>query len=270
MEKVVLKIYGDGEFWIDGQKRAKIYPDGEIWADGKQIARVYPDGDIWAGSARVGRVYPDGDLYIDNQKVAGGVYLLDLLSASDDTPMRESVSDNSPDNTAPVSHSADKLIQAAKNLSELGPVAACIIFVAILLAVAFIYGCFHFWFSDISFLLFGNMMSLGAAATFFVYAGMAFTMYRHIRTAIKKRETLFMQGLIMQAVTFFVNIIVFTVLDLIVTANAYGLTLGDALGEVGHALSGSLPGFLLIGVFVGMAPAIAGAFISFVYNKTRR
>ena len=52
VEKTVVKIYGDGEFWIDGQKKAKLYPDGEIWADGELIARVYEDGKMLASGEK--------------------------------------------------------------------------------------------------------------------------------------------------------------------------------------------------------------------------
>ena len=263
LEKVIVKIYGDGEFWMDGQKRAKLHPDGEIWADGKRVARLYEDGEIWADGKQIGKVYSDGDLWIGNRKVASGIYLLDLLASSKEESSKESSYENKKQSYS-YQGGGNK-----RSSSESSSVGGGFIFVTVLLIVAFIYAAFRFWLTELPTLLFGNMQTLGSVAMIFVYASMAVMMYLHICMATKEKETKFLRGLLMQAGAFFVNIIVFTILDLIATAISYGYTVGDALGEVGNALAGSFFGFVLIGVFVGLAPTIISSLISSVCIKKR-
>lgn len=256
VEKTVVKIYGDGEFWIDGQKKAKLYPDGEIWADGELIARVYEDGEIYSNGKRIGKVYSDGDLWLDGKKVASGVYLLDLLGSYQKSSSNESSYEYKKQN-----YSCNGGGNNGSS-SRLGSVGGGFIFVTVLLIVAFIYAAFRFWTSELPTILFGNMQTLGSVAMVFVYAGMVITMYLHICMATKNKKTYFRRGLLMQAGVFFANIIVFTILDLIATALSYGYTIGDALGEVGNALAGNFFGFILIGIFVGLAPTIVSSLIS--------
>lgn len=259
--KSVVKIYGDGEFWIDGTKRAKLYPDGEIWADGHIVARLYEDGDIWSGGVKIGHVYSDGELWIGNNRVATGIYLLDLLDHAPNQARNERGFDYRGNRSAP---NFENYKSKSSNGSSVG---GCFIFVAVLLLIAFIYGCFRFWISELPGLLFGNMQTLGNVAMIFVYAGMFLMMYLHICMATQKKAVLFLRGILLQAGAFFVNIIVFTILDLIITALSYGFTIADALGEIGGALGGGIFGFLVIGIFVGLAPTIVSAFVSFLCIK---
>ena len=263
MSKNVVKIYGDGEIWLDGHREGKIYTDGEIYANGKRIGKIYDDGDIWIDGKQAGRVYSDGEVWIDGKKAASGVYLLDLLGDSNQ-PQRETDSGTSRANS--FGNAAARFTNAG-NRSSGSDIGCGVIFVAILLIVAFIYGAFRLWLTELPALLFGNMQVMGTVAMLSIYICMVVVAYIHCSMATQRKETLFLKSLLMQATAFFANIIVFTVLDLIAVALSYGLSVGDALGEIGMALGGSLLGMILIAVFVGLAPTIVSSLISFICIK---
>lgn len=65
-----VKVYSDGDVYINGRMDSKIYPDGEIWSYGKNIAKIYPDGEIWSGGCKVGRIYSDGEIWLGSTCVA--------------------------------------------------------------------------------------------------------------------------------------------------------------------------------------------------------
>ena len=264
MGKNVVKIYGDGEIWLDGHKKGKIYPDGEVYINGSRIGRIYEDGDIWIDGKQAGRVFANGDVWIGSKKVASGVYLLDLLGDSDPPPPRDTDSDTSCSNS--FGNAASRFANVRNQMSD-SNVGCGFIFVAILLIVAFIYGAFHFWLTELPTLLFGNMQIMGTAAMLSTYLCMAAVAYLHCSMATRNKEPMFLKALLMQAAVFFANIIVFTVFDLIALALSYGFSIGDALGEIGGALGGSLLGMILIAVFVGLAPTIVSSFISFLCIK---
>jgi len=268
MGRTIVKIYGDGEFWIDGQKRAKLYSDGDIYADGRRIGRLYPDGDIYIDGKRVGKVYPDGEVWVGDQRVATGVYLLDLLEGSGGTGS----SSGQGYSAGGSGFGGSSGFGGGNRLNDLAEVGSSgfglgLLVVIVLLIVASLYACFKLWTSEIPQLIFGNMNVLGPVATVAVYAGMLFTMYWHCCIATKSKEEQFVRGVLMQAGVFFANVIVFTILDLIATALSYGFSVGDALGEIGNALAGSLLGMLVIAVFIGMAPTIVSSLISRVCIK---
>ena len=264
MGKEIVKIYGDGEIWTDGRKKGKIYPDGEIYVDGKLFGRIYEDGEIWVDGKRAGRVFTNGDVWIGNQKVATGVYLLELLGNSAPPPQQEFHSGSS--RAGSFSSAASRFSDSATNASG-GGVGCAALFVAVLLIVAFIYAIFRFWLTELPTLLFGNMQVMGTVAMLSVYVCMVLVAYIHCCLATQKDKMLFFQALLMQAAAFFANIIVFTILDMIAIAFSYGLSIGDVLGELGGALGGSFFGMLVIAVFVGLAPTLVRTLISFICIK---
>ena len=263
MSKNVVKIYGDGEIWLDGHREGKIYTDGEIYANGKRIGKIYDDGDIWIDGKQAGRVYSDGDVWIDGKKVASGVYLLDLLVDSNPPPHE---TDFGTSRANSFGNAAARFTNAG-NRSSGSDIGCGVIFVAILLIVAFIYGAFRLWLTELPSLLFGNMQIMGTAALLSTYICMVVVAYIHCSMATKKKETLFLQSLLMQAVAFLANIVVFTVLDLIAIAISYGFSIGDVFDALGGALGGSFFGMILIGVFVGLAPTIVSSLISSICIK---
>ncbi len=264
MGKDVVKIYGDGEIWIDGHKKGKIYPDGEIYVDRNRVGKIYEDGDIWIDGQQVGRVFANGDVWIGSKKVATGVYLLDLLGDSDPTPPRKTEADFSHDTR--FENAADRFKRSGNRSSD-SSFSSVFTFVAVLLIVAFIYGAFRLWLTELPSLLFGNMQVMGTAAMLSTYLSMFVVAYIHCSMATKSKELMFLKALLMQAAAFFANIIVFTILDLIALAISYGFSIGDALGEIGGALGGSLIGMIVIAVFVGLAPTIVSSLISFLCIK---
>lgn len=263
MSKNVVKIYGDGEIWLDGHRKGKIYPDGEIYANGNRIGKIYEDGDIWIDGKQAGRVYPNGEIWVDGKKVASGVYLLELLGNSDQ-PQRETNSDTSRANS--FGNAAARFTNAG-NRSSGSDIGCGVIFVAILLIVAFIYGAFRFWLTELPTLLFGNMQIMGTVAMLSTYICMVVVGYIHCTMVTRRKETLFLKSLLMQAAAFFANIIIFTVLDLIALAISYGFSIGDVFNALGGALGGSFLGMILIAVFVGLAPTIVSSIISSICIK---
>lgn len=264
MGKSIVKIYGDGEIWIDGRQEGKIYPDGEIYANGKLFGRIYEDGDIWIDGRKAGRVFANGDVWIGSEKVATGVYLLELLGDSDPPPPKDTTLHTSRTNS---SGNAGSQFTNSRNRSSSGSFGFGFVFVTVLLVVAFIYGAFRFWLTELPTLLFGNMQIMGTAAMVSTYVCMVLVAYVHCSLATRSKEPMFLKAMFMQAAAFFANIIVFTILDLIALAISYGLSIGDALGEVGGAIGGSSLGMILVAVFVGLAPTIVSWFISFICIK---
>ncbi|MBQ7858754.1 MAG: hypothetical protein IJ347_01290 [Faecalibacterium sp.] len=265
MARTVVKIYGDGEFWVDGQKRAKLYPDGEIYADGRKVGRVYPDGDIYIDGKCAGKVYSDGEVWVGGQKVATGVYLLDLLEGSGGA---DSTSGRDDSNGSPKFGGFGGGTKLDDRVEVGGSSFGCgVLFVIVLLIVASIYAFFKLWTSELPQLLFSNMNTLGPVATVAVYAGMLFMIYYHCCQSTQEKDVQFVRGMLQQAGVFFANVIVFTVLDLIVTALSYGFTLGDVLTAAGSALAGSVFGMILIAVFIGAAPTIVSSILSLICIK---
>lgn len=263
MADPVVKIYGDGEFWVDGQRKAKMYPDGEIWANGSKVGKVYSDGDIWIDGESVGRVFSNGDLWIGNRKVATGIYLLDMLDSNGNPSANQKESSAS---AAPTFISMG-IANIGRSAPDIGNFGCGLIFVVVLLIVAFVYACFALWFSELPQIMFGNFQSLGKIAMISVYVCMFITMYKHCKTAVHNGRVMFFKGLVMQGVVFLANIVIFTVLDLIVTATSYGIPVGIALGELGGLLGGSLGGIIISAVFVAAAPTVVSSIISFICIK---
>lgn len=264
MGKSIVKIYGDGEIWIDGRQEGKIYPDGEIYANGKLYGRIYEDGDIWIDGRKAGRVFANGDVWIGSKRVATGVYLLELLGNSDQPPTNATTVHTSRTNSF---ENAGSRFSTKSSSDSSGSFSTGFIFVTLLLVVAFIYGAFRFWLTELPTLLFGNMQIMGTAAMLSTYVCMVLAAYIHCAMATKSKKTMFFKALLMQAAAFFANIIVFTILDLIALAISYGFSIGDVLGEIGGALGGSFLGMILVAVFVGLAPTIVSCFISFICIK---
>lgn len=262
MANSVVKIYGDGEFWVDGERKAKLYPDGDIWANGKKIGKVYSDGDIWIDGKSVGRVFSNGDLWIGSRKVATGIYLLDLLDQRGDPPVQKQES-----HTTFVGGFVPKgrpnFNSSSSGCSGFGCMA---LFVVVLLIVALVYACFALWFSELPQILFGNLQYFGTGAMVSVYACMFLMIYKHCKLAVGDGRVQFFKGLLMQGGTFVLNIFVFTVLDVLVTASDYGIPVGDALGELGGLLGG-FGGMVASAFFVALAPTAVSSIISAICIK---
>ena len=268
MGKSILKIYDDGEFWLDGKKQAKLYENGEIWADGKKIAMLYENGDIWMDGKKIGSCTSDGNLWINDRKVASGVYLLSVIEGSPKNPQQPAHQEYSYSASAPKA----KPKSTIGDLDGFGMILFC---ASILLAVAALIACFKLWITDMPEVLTGHLQSTGlrVAALVSVYGCMVFLLYLHWDIATRKNKVMFFGGLLMQGCAFLVNLLLFTVLDMCATAASYGISAFDALGELGKVTgfgsSGGLLGIVATVVIFGLAPTILGALINKIYLKIK-
>lgn len=141
-----VKVYSDGDVYINGRMDSKIYPDGEIWSYGKIIAKIYPDGEIWSGGCKVGRIYSDGEIWVGSTCVAraNGGY----SGNGTDTSYSNNTDDYSlsdVDSRKQKTHSAIGIAvggDESQNLSGIGCIA---ILVGIYLVVCMILFCFVIW-----------------------------------------------------------------------------------------------------------------------------
>lgn len=271
MGRTIVKFYSDGEFWIDGHKRAKLHPDGEIWADGRKIANLYEDGEIWMDGKRVGFCSEDGDLWINNRKVATGIHLLSVMQQ----PQRET--DQSYESESRKSWGGGTSFGSGSGGFSGGGGGGGILggafFVVVLLLVAFLIACFKVWVTDMPQTLTSMMQSEGVKgiALVSVYVCMAVMLYMHWDIATRKNKPLFFLGLLLQGASFLVNLIVFTLIDLMATASAYGMSLFAGFSELGSIIgfggAGGLFGMIFALGFMGLAPAIVGTLINLLYLK---
>lgn len=268
MGKSILKIYDDGEFWLDGKKCAKLYENGEIWADGKKIANVYEDGDIWMDGKKIGVCTSSGELWINNRKVADGIYLSSVLEGGKATAQQP----EQPKVTyaAPVRRSNPN--SPLKDLDGFGMILFC---AGVLIAVVILIACFKLWITDMPEVLTGHLNSKGLkpVALVSVYAWMFALLYLHWEIGTRKNKMMFFLGLLLQGGAFLLNLLLFTVLDMCATASSYGIPITKALGELGKVTGfGSKGGFLGIVATVaifGLAPTILGALINKLYLKIK-
>jgi len=268
MAKDIIRIYGDGEIWIDGKMRARIYPDGDIYSNGKRIGKIYEDGDIWMDSRSVGRVYKNGEVWIGGKRVATGVYLLALLEGSNPPPRPDNAERDIPD----IDSSASNIPRAPHiptTPAASGGAAGCVgtLFV-VLLIIIFIYACFRMWFVELPTLLFDNMQNVGDIATFSTYACMFIAAYLHCALASQRRRVMFFGSLLAQGALFIGNIIVFTLVELITYAIPYGFTIADAFGELGGALGGSFSSIVFSALIMGVAPTIVTSLLGYLFIRS--
>lgn len=272
MEKTIVKFYGDGEFWIAGKKRAKIYPDGEIWADDKKIGRLYEDCDIWIDGRKVGSCTTNGEIWIDGKRVATGVHLLSVFKQKETTSSSSSYEKN---------HSRgggnSQILEFVMNASSgTGSIYGHIIFGGIVvLIVCSIIASVLLWIKGMPDIYAENMNhpTISIMAQISSYLFMFLMLYKH--WDIITREGIcniidffgaFLRGLVMQGIVCFAHFVVFYILDVVITAFSYGLTLFEILSNFGDIFAGS---FLLAGIlstiFFGLAPALISTLSASLY-----
>ena len=261
MGKTVVKFYGDGEFWIDGQKRAKLYSDGDIWADGKKIGQLYEDGDIWINGRKVGSCTEDGDIWIDGKRVATGVHLLSVFDQKESSSSSSSyTSSYSSSGGSPTRSQVGEILESAVNGSLfLGSF--------VVLVICTILASFLVWTRGIPDIFATNFNNYGIAkaALIFTYTGMLFMLYKHWDIATREGEPMFCIGLLLQGLACLFNILVFYLLDIFITAFSYGFTLFEILGQFGSLFAGFLGAAIGVVLFFGLAPALVGTVFNFFY-----
>lgn len=266
MAKDIVKIYGDGEIWINGKMKAKIYPDGDIYSNGKLIGKIYEDGDIWLDNRSVGRVFANGEVWIGNERVAKDVYLLALLDDSNPPPRPDDAQKNAPDTDFAASSTprtpTPPITPAA---SDGGAGCAGTLFV-VLLIIIFLYACFRMWF-EVPTLMLNNMINLRGLATFSTYACMFIAAYLHCALASQRRRVMFFGALLAQGALFIGNIVVFTFIELLTYVIPSGFSIADAFGALGGALGGSFFDVVFIALVMGTAPTIVTSLLSHLIIK---
>ena len=265
MGKTVVKFYGDGEFWIDGKKRAKLYSDGDIWADGKKIGQLYEDGDIWINGRKVGSCTEDGDIWIDGKRVATGVHLLSVFEQKKSSSSSSSyTSSYSSSGGSPTRSQVGEILESAVNGSLfLGSF--------VVLVICTILASFLVWTRGIPDIFATNFNNYGLAkaALVFTYTGMLFMLYKHWDIATREGEPMFLIGLLLQGLACLFNILVFYLLDIFITAFSYGFTLFEILGQFGSLFAGFLGAAIGVVLFFGLAPALVGTVFNFLYLKIK-
>ena len=275
MAKDIVRIYGDGEIWINGRLSARIYPDGDIYSNGNRIGKIYEDGDIWMDNRSVGRVFTNGEVWIGNERVATGVYLLALLDDSNPPPQPENTAQNTPDTSADTTGTARaRRAPNAPHIPTTPPAAeggaGCAgTLIIISLIIIFIYVCFRMWITEVPVLITNNMPNVGGIATFSAYACMLVTAYLHCALVSQRRRTMFIGALLAQGGLFIANVVVFTFIELLTYIIPYGFTIGDAFGQLGVALGGSLSEFIFIGIVMGLAPTIVTSLLGNLFIRNR-
>ena len=141
-----VKVYSDGDVYINGRMDSKIYPDGEIWSYGKIIAKIYPDGEIWSGGCKVGRIYSDGEIWVGSTCVAraNGGY----SGNGNDTSYSNNTDDYSlsdVDSRKQKTHSATGIAVGGSMLENSDGIGCVAIPVLIFLVIDIIATCFWVW-----------------------------------------------------------------------------------------------------------------------------
>ena len=271
MGKTVVKFYGDGEFWIDGQKRAKLYSNGAIWADGKKIGQLYENGEIWIDDRKVGSCTEDGDIWIDGKRVATGVHLLSVFEQEENSSSGSSYEKSYSDGGN--GKGLVELTDFVKNLSGISG-GNIILGGIVVLIICSIIASVLLWIKGMPDIYAENMNhpAIGVIAQISAYIFMLIIIYKH--WDIITREGIsniidffgaFLRGLVTQGLVCFAHFLVFYILDVVITAFSYGISLFEILANLGDLFSGVLLAGLLSTIFFGLAPALISTLSALLY-----
>lgn len=280
MSRTDVRLYWDGEFYVDGSCSGRIYDDGQIYLDGKPFGKLYRDGDIYVENRKVGKAYPDGDLWFGNRKAASDVPLLQLLdylsSGSSDSSRCTNIYLDS-DALAELKYASGSASGGWSGFrprtSSGGP--GVFFFVVALLLICMLIACFQFWWKEVPRMFTDSMNTpwVGTVATISVYVWLVILLVLHWDMGTRSNKVSFFKGLLMHGGSVVAHVIVFFAVDMIATALTYGLSPFAGLGELGSVtgfggLSGLL-GIVLAAAVCGLAPAIVGSLATMLYLKVK-
>ena len=270
MSNTKIKFYGDGEFWIDGKKRAKLYSDGDLYVDGKPAGKVYSDGDVYLWNKCVGKVYPDGGFWVNGKCVLKDVMILDYLNTDLNTASISSTETDETEETKPTFFSTPTTTPSIPSLDF-----SCLGCFGIFFSILILIACAIGWVMVIPGILLDIMKIsvMGPLSIILIYGSMLYSIYAQWELGSRKGNSAFDYGAIRQSLSFLVITAALLFIDRLLFGILHHATFNQIVSSFFSALGIDSIWSLLLGlllcILLGCPPAIVGALITTVYLKTK-
>lgn len=271
-----IKIYGDGDIYIDGVSRGKIYDDGDIYMDHKLVGKIHDDGEIWLNYKKVGRVYVNGDVWIDGKCVARKCVFLNRDEGNTTPPEKvynERENKTGKEKGFEGNQSDGSGSNSAGKLSAMGGtgVGGCVtIFIIGFLVLAAIYVSFRVWTVDAN-----DMMSffetdiMDKLSMILMYIGMFSALYLHWDKGTRTGHASFGYGILLQTIVLSVIYYICAIVDTMLIYQEYGDSLIQVFINANLEYLASIIQLVTIGFMLGIAPAIVGSLVIVLWVKKK-